>query len=507
MIVLCAGCLATPTVSQAVSFAQDPAPALLGTAWRWVEFISPLDEVIAVPSPENYTIEFLRGNRVQGKSDCNTYTGTYRQSEYDLFVGRLSATKDCSEESVSQSFQTGLLATRAFTREGDVMVMILTSNAGKMRFLPLAKEPPAPTPTSTPPAGTVPAALAQKVWKWRQYVGYNDSRITVPDPANYTIQFEEGVVVVDGDCGQVTSAFTASDEALRIDGFSVGALRCESPSLVSEFTRDLSYASGYRVQDDQLVINLAMDLGAMVFTSGDPASQPAETKLPTQFWQWDGHISSTGKSITPKDPTQYTFAFNSDGGFSFRADCNVGKGAYVANGNRLDMSIGAASTGRCVAGSLSKTFMALLNDATGYIVMGDHLYLDVKYDAGVMSFSKAGAKPAANPLMGQVWRWRLRVGEEGAKITNARLSSYTLSFLPGGRVALVSDCVRSMGQYVLDGSRLTLKFPRLTNVFCGNNSYADEFVGWVENATDMKIQNNSLTLNLKFDSGSLYFVH
>lgn len=509
LIALGAAVFAGPGSVRAAPAGQEPAPALQGTSWRWIEFVNPLDEVIAVPSPEAYTIEFLRGNRVAGKSDCNTYTGTYRQTEYDLVVGRLSATKVCSEESVSQAFQTGLLATRAFTREGGTMVMILTSNAGKMRFTLIPDEPPAPAPTPvitpTAPASAAPAALAQKVWKWRQYVGYSDSRITVPDPANYTIRFEAGALVVDADCGRVTSAFTASDEALRVDGLSAAELRCGAPSLANEFARDLSYAASYRVQGEQLVINLAMDLGALVFTSGDPASQPAETKMPVQVWQWDGHLSSAGKSITPKKPAQYTFAFDADGGFSFRAECNVGKGAYVANGNQLDMSVGAASTGQCGKGSLSKTFMGLLDDVTGYTVMGDHLYLDVKYDAGVMSFSKVGAKPPANPLMGRVWRWRSRVSEDGVRINNARPSAYTLNFLPGGRVALVSDCVRSMGQYVLDGSRLGLKFPRLSGVFCGDGSYADDFVRWLEDAVGMNLQNNTLTVNLKFDSGSLYF--
>jgi heat shock protein HslJ len=209
-----------------------------------------------------------------------------------------------------------------------------------------------------------------------------DSSTTVNEAARMMTSSQlRSLVVVDADCGRVTSAFTASDEALRVDGLSAAELRCGSPSLANEFARDLSYAASYRVQGEQLVINLAMDLGALVFTSGDPASQPAETKMPVQVWQWDGHLSSAGKSITPKNPAQYTFAFDADGGFSFRAECNVGKGAYVANGNQLDMSVGAASTGQCGKGSLSKTFMGLLDDVTGYTVMGDHLYLDVKYDA------------------------------------------------------------------------------------------------------------------------------
>lgn len=389
------------------------------------------------------------------------------------------------------------------------MVMILISNAGKMRFMPGANNAPAPTPTpqATPSIGGAPAGLGGKVWKWRQYVGYNETKITVPDPANYSLEFfANGTMVVNADCGRATTSFAASDAVLHIDGVSVSGFRCESPSLMSEFSRMLAYASGYKLEDQQLVINLAMDLGAMVFTSGDPAPQPAETTLPTQLWQWDAHISSTGKAIAPKEHSLYTLALEADGTFSFRADCNLGKGAYAANGNTLDMSIGAVTTGRCAKDTLSKTFMRFLDDVTGFTVMGDHLYLDVKYDTGVMSFSKSDAKPVQKTFLEQTWRWRSFTSEEGERTTNTRLSSYTLTFLPGGRVTVLADCARSMGHYVLDGSRLTLKFPRLINAFCGDKSLADEFARWVDDVSGFSLERNTLTLNLKYDSGTLQFI-
>lgn len=505
-------CAAGVLPARAMRPAEDSsaAPELAGTTWRWAEFVNPASEVMVVPNSPLYTITFERGNRVSGQSDCSPYTGTYRQNEYELFIGRLSQTRDdCGEDSVSQAFETGLLATRSFTKSQDGIVFVLTANAGEMRFVQTQTAPlpePTPSPEAPPNNPILPSALAGKTWKWQQYIGYNDMKIVVADPGNYILRFNpDGTLSIGADCANTTGSFLAADSVLRINEIKEDSVNCPTPSLANTFLRQLSFASGYTAQDQQLVVSLAMEYGQMVFTSGEPMPQKAETHLPAILWKWDGTASPAGKITAPKDSSLYTLVFNANGTFTYRADCNKGQGRYVAQGDQLDVSVGSVSSGRCGRNTLSQNFARYVDDVTGYAVMGDHLYLDVKYNSGVMMFSKDGTKPAQNKLMGQTWKWRSFTGAESARLNNLKPANYTLRFLPGGRLVVSADCFRGQGRYVLNGDSLSLQLQSPVQIFCGDASYADDFARWLDDVESWRLDKNSLTLNLKFDSGSLAF--
>jgi heat shock protein HslJ len=94
-----AACMPLPT----------PTPAstnsIQGIVWQWTSVTNQTTkETTTVPNPENYTIIFNADGTLEGKADCNSFTGTYsQQNGFSVTLGA-STMAFCGEASLDQQY-------------------------------------------------------------------------------------------------------------------------------------------------------------------------------------------------------------------------------------------------------------------------------------------------------------------------------------------------------------------------------------------------------------------
>ena len=86
----------------------------------------------------------------------------------------------------------------------------------------------------------------------------------------------------------------------------------------------------------------------------------------------------------------YTIAFNTDGTFSAKADCNTVQGGYVAGSDgSLELTLGPTTIVACPEGSLSDLYLIALGKTASYAVAGGQLTITLT-DGGTLVY-KAGS--------------------------------------------------------------------------------------------------------------------
>ena len=95
----CAPAATTPT--------PTPADSIQGIVWQWESVTNQTTrETTTVPNPENYTITFSANDTLEGKADCNTFTGTYSQGNGLTITLGASTMAFCGEASLDQQYLT-----------------------------------------------------------------------------------------------------------------------------------------------------------------------------------------------------------------------------------------------------------------------------------------------------------------------------------------------------------------------------------------------------------------
>jgi heat shock protein HslJ len=83
-------------------------------------------------------------------------------------------------------------------------------------------------------------------------------------------------------------------------------------------------------------------------------------------WRWIARAGS--ESISVSSPDRYTIAFNQNGTYAIRADCNTGIGNYTVNATKVTISPANLTKTYCGDASLDKKFVPALAQVTGYQV-------------------------------------------------------------------------------------------------------------------------------------------
>ncbi len=121
-----------------------------------------------------------------------------------------------------------------------------------------------------------------------------------------------------------------------------------------------------------------------------PVPRPKDAeRLVGITWYWQGTLMSDDSQFVPDDRRRYTVLFSRDGRVAVRADCNRGAGKYVLEGRSLTISALAVTKAACPPGSLEQRFLAQLSNVASLLWRGDVLHLEIKFDSGTMTFSKA----------------------------------------------------------------------------------------------------------------------
>jgi heat shock protein HslJ len=106
-----------------------------GIVWQWTNLTNQTTkETTKIPNPENYTITFNSDGTLEGKADCNTFTGTYSQA--NGFSIELGATTQayCGDASLDQQYLALLSDVAAGGPDGTGNLALETAG-GEQRML------------------------------------------------------------------------------------------------------------------------------------------------------------------------------------------------------------------------------------------------------------------------------------------------------------------------------------------------------------------------------------
>ena len=81
-------------------------------------------------------------------------------------------------------------------------------------------------------------------------------------------------------------------------------------------------------------------------------------------YRWVARAGS--ESISVPSPDRYTIAFNQNGTYAIKADCNTGVGNYTVNATKVTISPANMTKAYCGDASLDKKFLPALGQVTGY---------------------------------------------------------------------------------------------------------------------------------------------
>ncbi|HSH01368.1 MAG TPA: META domain-containing protein [Anaerolineae bacterium] len=111
------------------------------------------------------------------------------------------------------------------------------------------------------------AEVVGKTWQWLYFEGGDGQRLDVDAPEQYTLQLmADGSYALKADCNQGGGAYTLEGSSLSLQPGPITLAMCGPDSLDSEYLRRLGDVVTFVVTDEgQLVLNLMMDAGNMVF--------------------------------------------------------------------------------------------------------------------------------------------------------------------------------------------------------------------------------------------------
>ncbi len=128
---------ATPATDAGVGVTAEPPTLsgpplagsdLTGVIWNWAGSTSASGEVTTVTFPDRYTMEFLPGNRVRLRADCNTGTGIYTPDgqALSLQVGEMTKT-ECHPQSRASMFLQQIASVSTYELGSNGLALALSS--------------------------------------------------------------------------------------------------------------------------------------------------------------------------------------------------------------------------------------------------------------------------------------------------------------------------------------------------------------------------------------------
>jgi heat shock protein HslJ len=115
--------------------ASQPSNSIVGILWKWTSLTNQTtDETTQVPDPEKYTITFNADGTLEGKADCNSFSGTYSQENGFTITLGASTMAFCGEDSLDQQYLTLLGSVAAGGPDGAGGLALETAG-GEQRML------------------------------------------------------------------------------------------------------------------------------------------------------------------------------------------------------------------------------------------------------------------------------------------------------------------------------------------------------------------------------------
>jgi heat shock protein HslJ len=114
---------------------STPTDSIQGIVWQWTSVTNQsTGETTTVSNPESYTITFNEDGTLNGKADCNTFTGTYSQEGGFTITLGATTMAFCGEASLDQQYLT-LLGSIAAGGPDGAGGLALETAGGEQRML------------------------------------------------------------------------------------------------------------------------------------------------------------------------------------------------------------------------------------------------------------------------------------------------------------------------------------------------------------------------------------
>lgn len=272
----------------------------------------------------------------------------------------------------------------------------------------------------TAPEATL--SLSDTSWVWVETMFNDGTRITPATEGAFTLTFTpEGEVGVTTDCNTFGGSYRAEAGELTIEFFMSTTIACPEDAQEQEFIADVAAANRYTFTEEGLLaLLLPLNSGSVIFvpaaeqqtSEAAPADDEAATEatptdtaaeslaeaplittpaaLPGTVWNWVRTQYSNGAIVAPPDPSLYVLIFGEDGTVNVRDDCNVVNGVFTAGADQtLTLDLQTSTMAACAPDSLHYQFILDLSAAASYRFQDGQLFVDLKFDTGVMEFALA----------------------------------------------------------------------------------------------------------------------
>jgi heat shock protein HslJ len=251
------GCTQAATPTQGVS--------IQGVVWQWYDMTKQsTGDVIKVPSPNNYTIIFYEDGTLEGKADCNNFSGKYTE-ENGLTITIGSSTKAyCGDASLDQKYLTLLGGVTSSSTYGGGGLQLGTGGGDVSMVF---------TNGGVAPAQANP--IQNINWQWTNVTNKSTGEVTtVQNPEKYTIVFNaDGSLDGQADCNTFNGTYSQSN-GFSIKIGTVSKAYCGEASLDQQYLDLLAnVATGGPDGSGGLALETSGGEQRMQFKDGGPATK------------------------------------------------------------------------------------------------------------------------------------------------------------------------------------------------------------------------------------------
>ncbi|MCC7022225.1 MAG: META domain-containing protein [Thermomicrobiales bacterium] len=212
---------------------------------------------------------------------------------------------------------------------------------------------------------------------------------------------------------------------------------------------------------------------------------------------WDVvSLPNDGTPIPVADGTRYTIQFLPGGTVAVHADCNQATGTYTIASDAISVEVTASTLALCPPGSRSDALLQTLSSVTT-------LREDANGD--LLLSGPSGIIRLRPTLSGVIWEWQGLQSGDGSVVTPNDPATYTLAFLPDGKLAIRADCNRAIGTYATDGPAIDLTIGGVTRALCRPGSHMQEYLRDLDLVSSHVFRGGNLFLALPADAGILEF--
>jgi heat shock protein HslJ len=244
------------------------------------------------------------------------------------------------------------------------------------------------------PTGTAPP-IPPIVWELVEITAPSTGLSEIAEPERYSVQFlPQGSLVAEVGCNQVIGTYTAENNAPALDiTLSDSALaHCPSNAQSELFLDRLDAVTDFEIDRDGFLI-----------VRGDQGRLRLRPTLIGVVWEWQDSRGGDGSLVAPSHPHEYTLTFMPDGKVQILAGCVRTLGIYTVDGPVLELSFDSPTRAECGPGSHATRYLRDLDDISSHVFRDGSLYLALRTDAGIMTFTARLADPLpATPQIGQM---------------------------------------------------------------------------------------------------------